>query len=59
MAQAQRNHIGWSIRALVRLEWHRFTTGISWFEAKMRIIRDAVRAYLTRPTILLPQMATA
>jgi putative transposase len=59
MAKAQRNHIGWAIRAFVRLEWHRFTTGISWFEAKMRIIRDAVRAYLARPSILLPRMATA
>lgn len=58
-ANAQRNHIGLAIRSFVRLEWHRFTTGISWFEAKTRIIRDAVRAYLTRPTILLPQMATA
>jgi hypothetical protein len=59
MAKAQRNHIGWSIRAFVRLEWHRFTTGVSWFEAKMRIIRDAVRAYLARPTITLPRPATA
>jgi hypothetical protein len=59
MTRAQRNHIGWSIRALVRLELHRFTTGISRFEAKMRIVRDAVRAYLTRPTMRLPQMATA
>jgi len=59
MTKAQRNHIGWSIRAFVRLEWHRFTTGISWFEAKVRIIRDAVRAYLARPTITLPKPATA
>jgi putative transposase len=59
MTRAQRNHIGWSIRAFVRLEWHRFTTGISWFEAKMRIVRDAVRAYLRRPTITLPRTATA
>jgi hypothetical protein len=59
MALAQRNHIGCAIRAFVRLEWHRFTTGLSWFEAKMRIIRDAVRAYLARPTITLPKPATA
>jgi len=56
---AQRNHIGWSIRALVRLEWHRFTTGISWFEAKMRIIRDAIRAYIAKPTLTLPRPTTA
>src|SRR5262249_54926955 len=40
--------IGLSIRAFVRLEWHRFTTGVRWFEAKMRIIRDAVRAAAVR-----------
>jgi hypothetical protein len=56
---AQRVHIGLAIRAFVRLEYHRFATGVSWFEAKMRIIRDAVRAYLTAPTICLPQPATA
>ena len=56
---AQRNHIGLAIRAFVRLEWHRFTTGVSWFEAKMRIIRDAVRAYLARPTITIPRPVTA
>jgi hypothetical protein len=59
MDRAQRNHIGCAIRALVRLEYHRFTTGMSWFEAKMRIIRDAVRAYLVRPTLTLPRPATA
>jgi hypothetical protein len=59
MSLAQRNHIGCAIRAFVRLEWHRFTTGVSWFEAKMRIVRDAVRAYLARPTLSLPKPATA
>ena len=59
MALAQRNHIGCAIRAFVRLEWHRFTTGVGWFEAKVRIVRDAVRAYLARPTLDLPRPATA
>ena len=53
------NHIGLAIRAFVRLEWHRFTTGVSWFEAKMRVIRDAVRGYLARPAYRLPRPATA
>ena len=53
--RAQRNHIGCAIRAFVRLEWHRFTTGVSWFEAKFRIIRDAVRAYLANPRLTLPK----
>ena len=56
---AQRNHIGLSIRAFVRLEWHRWSTGTSWFEAKIRVIRDAVRSYLEAPWYRLPQRATA
>jgi putative transposase len=58
-SQAQRNHSGCAIRAFVRLEYHRFTTGISWFEAKWRIVRDAVRAYLAHPWLRLPKPATA
>ena len=58
-SDAQRNHIGFAIRAFVRLEWHRFTTGISWFAAKMALVREAVREYLTRPTYRLPQPTTA
>jgi putative transposase len=53
-SQAQRNHIGLALRAFLRLEWHLFSTGISWAEAKAAIIRDAVRAYLAHPTINLP-----
>jgi putative transposase len=56
-ARAQRNHIGWAIRAFLRLEIHSFTTGVSWLEAKIAIVRDAVRAYLAKPTIRLPATA--
>jgi putative transposase len=56
-AQAQRNHIGWAIRALVRLGYHRFTTGVSWFEAKLRIIREAVRRAVSQPLYELPATA--
>lgn len=59
MSTAQRNHIGFAIRAFVRLEWHRFTTGVSWFAAKLGIIRDAVRGFLANPTFGLPNPATA
>jgi putative transposase len=59
MSRAQRAHIGCAIRAFVRLEWHRLTTGVGWLEAKLRIIRDAVRAYLAGPNIALPKPATA
>jgi hypothetical protein len=56
-ATAQRNHVGLAIRALLRLEWHRYATGVSWAEAKARIIRPAVRAYLARPLYVLPGTA--
>jgi putative transposase len=47
--RAQRNHIGLAIRAFLRLEHHFYTTGVSWYEAKARIIRGAVRAYIANP----------
>jgi putative transposase len=50
-ATAQRNHIELALRAFLRLEFHSFVNGISWFEAKTSIIREAVRAYLAQPTI--------
>jgi len=45
----QRNHIGLSIRTFLRFEVFNLKTGCSWFESKNRIIRDAVRTYLTNP----------
>ena len=58
-ARAQRTHVGCAIRAFLRLEWHRQTTGVSWWEAKAAIVRDAVRAYLAAPRYPLPHPATA
>lgn len=55
-AVAQRNHIGFALRAFLRLECHRLRTGVSWFEAKTSIVREAIRAYLVQPTY---QLATA
>jgi putative transposase len=54
---SQRNHIGLAIRAFIRLEAHRLQTGVSWFEFKTHIIRDAIRAYLAHPTIILDSTA--
>ena len=51
-ATAQRNHIELALRAFLRLEFHSFVKGISWFEAKTSIIRDAVRAYLAHPSFV-------
>jgi hypothetical protein len=54
---AQRNHIGLSIRALLRLEWNRYSAGVSWAEAKARIVREAIRGYVSRPLYVLPDTA--
>ena len=32
---------------------YRLKTGISWFEAKQNIIRQAIRTYLKNPTLIL------
>jgi hypothetical protein len=56
-ARAQRNHIGMAIRAFLRLEYHRLLTGISWFETKVAIVREAVRGYLTQPLYILSATA--
>ncbi len=56
-ARAQRNHIGLAIRAFLRLEIQWFNTGISWYEAKTSIIREAVRSYLSSPWLTLPPTA--
>jgi putative transposase len=58
-ARAQRNHIGLAVRAFLRLEWHFFSTGVSAFEAKLRLVRAAVQSYLARPFITLPKPSTA
>jgi len=52
-ARAQRNHIGWAIRAFLRLEHHRIMTGTSWFNTKLAIIRPAIQQFLTEPETLL------
>lgn len=52
-ARAQRNHIGWAIRAFLRLEHHRITTGTSWFDTKLDIIRPALQQFLAGPKALL------
>src|SRR3954454_11304974 len=58
-ARAQRNHINCAIRAFLRLEQHRLVTGISWWEAKTTIIREAIRLYLTHPRYTLSSTAEA
>lgn len=55
--EAQRTHIGLSIRAFLRLECHCFALGLSWFQAKTDLIRQAIRTYLAKPNMLLPKVA--
>lgn len=57
LAVAQRNHIGLAIRAFVRLEVYRLRTGVSWFETKASIIREAIRAYPAHPVLTLEATA--
>lgn len=59
LIRGQRNHIGLSLRAFVRLEYHRVKSGVSWFVAKAEIYRDAVRKYLQKPLYQIPKMSTA
>jgi hypothetical protein len=47
--RAWRNHIGLCLRAFLRLESHCHHRGVSWYEAKTSIIREAVRAYIAHP----------
>ena len=56
-ARAQRNHIQLALRAFLRLECHCYQTGLSWFEAKLAVIRPAIRAYLANPLYRLPATA--
>ena len=51
--RGQRNHIGLAIRTFLRFESFNLKTGYSQFEAKNRIIRDAVRKYLANPVYAL------
>lgn len=51
--RAQRNHIGLSIRAFVRLEAYCKRAAVSWWKAKTDIVRDAIRKYLSQPYITL------
>jgi putative transposase len=57
LERSQRNHIGLALRAYVRLEWHRWRERVSIFDAKLGILRDAVRLYLAHPKFCLPSTA--
>jgi IS4 transposase len=58
-SQSQRAHIMFALRAFLRLEAERLRTGISWFESKRRIIRQAISAYIKYPNYSLLKVSTA
>lgn len=55
--RSQRNHILLALRAFVRLECHRLQTGISWYQSKKRMVREAMRAYRAQPIYTLATTA--
>jgi len=55
--RAQRGHILLSLRVFLRLEINRIMKGISWYEAKISIIRGAIKSFIINPTIHLPPTA--
>jgi len=56
-ARAQCNPIGLALCAFLRLERYYSKTGFNWFEAKLAIVRHAIRAYLTHPLYIPPVTA--
>ena len=46
-----------AIRAFARLSWNFYATGVSWYEAKTAVVREAVRAYRGRPLDRPPPIA--
>ncbi len=46
-------HILFAIRAFLRLEWNRLSTGMSWYEAKLQVIRHSIREYLKSPKYIM------
>ena len=56
-ARAQIAHIGFAIRAFLRLEYHRLRTGLSWYAAQAAIVRTAVRQYIANPFCTIPSTA--
>ena len=56
-ASAQIAHMGFALRAFLRLEYHRLRTGLNWYAAQAAIVRTAVRPYLANPFCAAPSTA--
>jgi IS4 transposase len=51
--KVQRAHIMMALRAFLRFEIQRIRTGITWFETKLSITRDAVSQFIRKPIYVL------
>jgi len=56
-AVAWMGHLQSALRAFLRLEAYRLRSGLSWYEAKQRIVREAIRAYLRHPLYIIQPTA--
>lgn len=56
-ATGQKNHLLLALRAFLRLESYRLQTGVSWYEAKRAVVRNAIRQARTQPAWALPPTA--
>lgn len=50
-------HLLLALRAFLRLEVYRLRRGVSWYEAKASIVREAIRSYLAHPLHILQPTA--
>ncbi len=50
-------HLLLALRAFLRLEVYRLRKGVSWYEAKASIVREAIRSYLAHPLHILQPTA--
>ena len=53
IGRIQKNHIFCSILAFIALEAKRLKDGISWYQSKYQIVKNAIKTYLKSPTIKL------
>ncbi|MCX7590087.1 MAG: hypothetical protein N2255_00510 [Kiritimatiellae bacterium] len=55
MAKAQKNHISFSIRAFLKLEWLRFSRANNWSSGKRSFLREAIRWAIANLTWDFPE----
>ena len=56
-AQSRLHSVSFALRAFLLLEAYRLQTGVSLYEAKAAILREAIRRYLAHPRYVLQPTA--